>query len=131
MVFRDLEEAKQKRKDFYSVRYSVDKRTNGSNTHLKNRIQAFPLQEKITSMKQILSGGFCFIKGKEYRLPKMNGKILQEENEILKRFSRVFEQTYTRFLDLQKAEAQAKEAEIQLALERVRVKTMAMSTAMS
>ena len=39
---------------------------------------------------------------------------------------KVFEQTYTRFLDLQKAEAQAREAQIQLALERVRARTMAM-----
>ena len=37
--------------------------------------------------------------------------------------SRVFEQTYTRFLDLQKAEAQAREAKIEAALERVRSRT--------
>ena len=49
-----------------------------------------------------------------------------EENKILMRFGNVFQQTYTRFLDLQKAEAQAREAQIQLALERVRAKTMAM-----
>ena len=53
--------------------------------------------------------------------------IPAEENaKILLRFVKVFEQTYTRFLDLQKAEAQAKEAEIELALERVRARTMAM-----
>ncbi|TFV93637.1 GHKL domain-containing protein [Algoriphagus kandeliae] len=51
-----------------------------------------------------------------------------DSHDILIRFSKVFEQTYTRFLDLQKAEEQAKEAEIQLALERVRAKTMAMNT---
>ncbi len=49
-----------------------------------------------------------------------------EENEILKRFASVFQQTYTRFLDLQKAEAQARESQIEAALERVRSKTMAM-----
>ncbi|MFC5626867.1 sensor histidine kinase [Algoriphagus winogradskyi] len=49
-----------------------------------------------------------------------------EFHSIFKRFAKVFEQTYTRFLDLQKAEAQAREAEIQLALERVRARTMAM-----
>jgi signal transduction histidine kinase len=49
-----------------------------------------------------------------------------EENEILKRFTSVFEQAYTRFLDLQKAEAQAREAQIEAALERVRASTMAM-----
>ena len=49
-----------------------------------------------------------------------------EENKTLMRFGKVFQQTYTRFLDLQKAEAQAREAQIQLALERVRARTMAM-----
>ena len=46
--------------------------------------------------------------------------------DIFKRIGKVFEQTYTRFLDLQKAEAQARESRIQLALERVRARTMAM-----
>ena len=49
-----------------------------------------------------------------------------DETEIFKRFANVFEQTYTRFLDLQKAEAQAREAQIETALERVRSRTMAM-----
>ncbi len=49
-----------------------------------------------------------------------------EENNTLMRFGKVFQQTYTRFLDLQKAEAQARESQIQLALERVRARTMAM-----
>ncbi len=53
-------------------------------------------------------------------------KFSKAENDILKRFTKVFEQTYTRFLDLQKAEAQARESQIQLALERVRARTMAM-----
>ena len=50
----------------------------------------------------------------------------ESENNILKRFVNVFEQAYTRFLDLQQAEGQAREAQIQLALERVRARTMAM-----
>ena len=41
-------------------------------------------------------------------------------------FAKVFEQTYTRFLDLKKAEAQAREAQIEAALERVRTRSMAM-----
>jgi hypothetical protein len=52
--------------------------------------------------------------------------IPEEMIKILGRFAKVFEQTYTRFLDLQKAEAQARESQIQLALERVRARTMAM-----
>ncbi len=50
----------------------------------------------------------------------------KETLEILERFAAVFDQTYTRFLDLQKAEAQGRESQIQLALERVRARTMAM-----
>lgn len=49
-----------------------------------------------------------------------------EDNKILMRFGKVFQQTYTRFLDLQKAEAQAREAQIEAALERVRSSAMAM-----
>ena len=46
--------------------------------------------------------------------------------KLIERFTIVFEQTYTRFLDLKKAEAQAREAQIEAALERVRAKAMAM-----
>jgi signal transduction histidine kinase len=49
-----------------------------------------------------------------------------EAHDIFKRFGKVFEQTYTRFLDLQKAESQAREAQIQLALERARSQSMTM-----
>ncbi|HLG40807.1 MAG TPA: hypothetical protein VI461_14105, partial [Chitinophagaceae bacterium] len=49
-----------------------------------------------------------------------------EENNILNRFTKVFEQAYTRFLDLQKAEAQTREAQIEVAVERVRAQSMAM-----
>ena len=43
-----------------------------------------------------------------------------ETIQILERFASVFNLTYRRFLDLQKAEAQAREAQIEAALERVR-----------
>ena len=49
-----------------------------------------------------------------------------EENNILMRFGKVFQQTYTRFLDLQRAEAQVKEAKIEAALEKVRSRSLAM-----
>jgi hypothetical protein len=55
-----------------------------------------------------------------------NHAISNDESDILQRFAKIFQQTYTRFLDLQKAEAQAREAEIQLALERVRARSLAM-----
>lgn len=53
-------------------------------------------------------------------------KLNPDKEVIIRRFSKVFEQTYTRFLDLKKAEAQAREAQIETALERVRAKSLAM-----
>jgi signal transduction histidine kinase len=52
--------------------------------------------------------------------------LSDEQIDILIRFTKVFEQTYTRFLDLQKAEAQAREAQIEASLERIRARAMAM-----
>ncbi len=52
--------------------------------------------------------------------------LTENEIDILKKFSRIFEQSYIRFLDLQKAEAQAREAQIEAALERVRSRSLAM-----
>ncbi|WP_350339323.1 ATP-binding protein, partial [Altibacter sp.] len=60
-------------------------------------------------------------------IPSLTGVTPSEgDTEILKRFSNVFEQAYIRFMDLQKAEAQARETHIEMALERVRSRTMAM-----
>ena len=52
--------------------------------------------------------------------------ITNDQLEILKRFKNVFELSYRRYIDVAKAEAQAREAQIELALERVRARTMAM-----
>jgi hypothetical protein len=50
------------------------------------------------------------------------------EEEIFKRFATVFDQTYTRFLDLKKAEKQARESQIEAALEKVRSRSLAMQS---
>ena len=49
-----------------------------------------------------------------------------KDEKIFARFAKVFDQAYTRFLDLQKAEAQTREARIEASLERVRSRSMAM-----
>ncbi|HET9434946.1 MAG TPA: hypothetical protein VFO37_14360, partial [Chitinophagaceae bacterium] len=49
-----------------------------------------------------------------------------DEINILNRFKTIVDLTFRRYLDLQKAEAQAREAKIEAALERVRSRTMAM-----
>ena len=56
----------------------------------------------------------------------VTGPATDEEKNIQCRFAIEFERAYTRFLDLQKAEAQAREAQIELGLERVRARAMAM-----
>jgi signal transduction histidine kinase len=53
-------------------------------------------------------------------------KEVPASHNIFKRFTSVFEQTYTRFLDLKKSEKRAREAEIDLSLERVRSQVTAM-----
>lgn len=52
--------------------------------------------------------------------------ITDEKREILKRFRNVFDFAYRRYKDIALAEAQAREAKIEAALERVRSKTMGM-----
>ena len=52
--------------------------------------------------------------------------LSREKINILERFAAVFDLTYTRFLDLQKAEAQTRESQIELGLERVRARAMGM-----
>ena len=52
--------------------------------------------------------------------------VSKEQIKILKRFRNVFQLSYQRYLDIAKAEAQAREAQIEAALERVRARSMAM-----
>lgn len=52
--------------------------------------------------------------------------LSDEEIKLFKRFRNVFELAYRRFLDIEKALAQAREVKIELALERVRARTIAM-----
>ncbi|MDZ4711407.1 MAG: hypothetical protein SGI89_03675, partial [bacterium] len=52
--------------------------------------------------------------------------LSEEEINLMQRFAKVFGLMYRRFLDLQNAESQAREALIEAALERVRSRAMAM-----
>ena len=79
------------------------------------RLSAFPTFQ-IDHVANFSHGNLIFITYEHF--PEMH--------DVFKRFAKVFEQTYTRFLDLQKAEAQAREAQIEAALERVRTRAMAM-----
>lgn len=50
----------------------------------------------------------------------------EQEQRLFQRFRNVFDLSYRRYLDIEKAAAQAREAQIEAALERVRAKSMAM-----
>ncbi|MGA9237438.1 hypothetical protein, partial [Robiginitalea sp.] len=90
--------------------------------YLKEEI-GMPYREDLRKDRRIHTGTF-FNRG---ILVVSTPEFLPEgSTDLLERFSKVFEQTYTRFLDLQKAEAQARESQIEAALERVRARTMAM-----
>ena len=74
-----------------------------------------------------LSRSIVFMKSIILTISNFNAiPYTDEQNVIIKRFANVFEQSYIRFLDLQKAEAQTREARIETALERVRSKAMSM-----
>ena len=128
-LFEKMEEAYRNKIEFYTI--SCEKEE-------KNRLLNFYFAE--TDLKYLPEDRKEFLLNapgwsESAVLHKNSGLILhrfsheafsEEENAVAIRFGRVFEQTYTRFLDLQKAEAQAREAQIEAALERVRSKAMSM-----
>ena len=100
------------------------------NEHLINHseIKFFPdkVKEYLLKSPGFARSTFLLKNIKLYIGNYKNVPYTDEENNIFKRFAETFEQSYTRFLDLQKAETQSKEAQIEAALERVRAKAMAM-----
>jgi signal transduction histidine kinase len=124
-VFTELRSAKKRGEEFFVQ--DID----GEMLKEVNR-QLKKFGEK--QFEKILQDGFefpphqvvHFVFGSKVSLMFVTYERVPEAHDIFKRFGKVFEQTYTRFLDLQTAETQARESQIQLALERVRARTMAM-----
>jgi signal transduction histidine kinase len=128
--FKKLTDAIRHRKDFYLEQLSHDEKLRLFQ-HLFNYSpwNELPLEKKNDLLSR--EGGLCrsvaISKHTSISITDHYGKkFSDEDNEILKRFAKVLEQAYTRFLDLQKAEAQAREARVETSLERVRSRTMAM-----
>ena len=77
-------------------------------------------------------GGLTFIMARTshgeigYSLPGIVKNPPKEDLDILIQFAGAFDLAHRRFLDLQKAEKQAREVQIELALEKVRSRTMGM-----
>ncbi len=128
-VLSDLWKAKNEGAEFALKRYTA-KENKSFLTHIfkhsdfKHTPQ--PIKDYCLSADTYATS-IAFQKNTAIFINDYSGKTLtQQEIDILKRFSKVFEQAYIRFLDLQKAEAQARESQIEAALERVRSRTMGM-----
>lgn len=127
IVYNRLKEAIVKREDFFTLNLSFEEK----NKFYKKLFKYIPgLTQEVSkfyfscpglAISMMLLDDICL-----YVENFSGNPFTVEENNILKRFGKVFKQTYTRFLDLQKAEAQAREAQIEASLEKVRGKAMAM-----
>jgi signal transduction histidine kinase len=126
---KDLFEAKQSGIDLFSKSYFGQEKNEFYNyllqhtdlKHVAEEQKRFLLENEFATMS------VAFAKNTGIHITSYSKtSFTEEENEVLKRFANVFDQAYTRFIDLQKSEAQAREAQIEAALERVRSRTLAM-----
>ncbi|HLG31760.1 MAG TPA: nuclear transport factor 2 family protein, partial [Ignavibacteriaceae bacterium] len=126
-IYKDVYSAMEKGEEFF-VRES-------SGEELKNHFKYLTTVPVIGDViKKYFETGYQFPEKIFYQIAFFKQGYLtfhlhepsSEAIDIFKRFANVFEQTYTRFLDLKKAEAQAREAQIEASLERVRAHAMAM-----
>ncbi|MBK7631158.1 MAG: SpoIIE family protein phosphatase [Ignavibacteriales bacterium] len=120
-------EAKAKGKDFFANHLDFEEK----NKFYKDLFKLFPVPDKAKEYYFSCPGlaiSTVLLDNVSLYIENFSGTpYSNEENAVLLRFGKVFQQTYTRFLDLQKAEAQARESQIEAALERVRAKAMAMN----
>ncbi len=122
----EISEAKRSGRDFFVQEMEGDDIT--ENYRLLSRFLPIKSIEKMqaTGLQFPTRQINHYVFGAQVSLMFITFEPCPEAYDIFKRFGKVFEQTYTRFLDLQKAEEQTKEAQIEAALERVRSKAMAM-----
>ena len=127
---KDLYSTLEKQLDFYVGHYSKEEKDAFYEYVLEHTAEFRDLPEDIKHM--IFESPVCTIthvavKNAVFNINDFEGKVLAEnEIDIIKRFARVFDQAYTRFLDLQNAEAQTREMLIEAALERTRAQSMMM-----
>ena len=128
-IFNDAWQSKESGDEYFSKEYSVELKNSFFKYAFEHSdYRHFPEDFKqwvFQNNRHILS--FAWQKNSAILIPSHTGVVPSEDDvAILKRFVKVFEQSYTRFLDLQKAETQAREAQIEVALERARTQSMLM-----
>lgn len=127
-VFRDVRDAKNRGEQFW-VQYLEGEL-------LKETYRELSKFGEEKQYEKMLEDGFDFpssqyvhfVFGSQVSLMFITYEPILEAHDIFKRFGIVFQQTYTRFLDLQKAEAQAKETIKASSLDRVRAQIASMRT---
>jgi len=128
-IFKDVSEADQKKEKFFERNYTLEEKNSFfkyffENTEAKNIPEA--RKQYVLNCRGFARSVFL-LKNLWLSVANYEGiPFSAKENAMLQRFANVFEQAYTRFLDLQKAEAQAREARIETALERIRARALAM-----
>ncbi|TVP52254.1 MAG: hypothetical protein EA341_03460, partial [Mongoliibacter sp.] len=124
ILAKDFCNALEKQIDFFVGHYSKQEKDAFYEYLIENTAEFRHLPEDIKRMifdSTSYTVTIIAVNNATFNINDFEGKVLADnEIEIIKRFARVFDQAYTRFLDLQKAEAQAREAQIEAALERVR-----------
>ena len=115
----------QKKRFIYTLE-GEEKRVYDEYLYTDTEFRRFPkhVQDANKALKRYVAG-FTFFKYSGLQTVSED-PITEDDLEILERFGRVFEQSYTRFLDLQKAEAQAKEVQVELSLEKIRAQVTSM-----
>ena len=131
-IYKVLAEATTKEEQFFVEEYSKEEK----NEFFEHLFKHPPYNSSTPEWKeQVLSrkGGYTrSVSVSNYTsifvVNHFGKKLSDEENKILIRFGQVFEQSYTRFLDIQKAEALAHKAIKQASADRVRGEIASMRT---
>jgi hypothetical protein len=128
-IILDVWEAKETGKNIVNKYYDIEKK----NKYFQYVFKYNPYIPQIVQDSILSAPGYAasFVYEKNSLLGVNSWKNLSLQNEdfeILQRFAKVFEQAYVRFLDLKKAEKQAREGQIEVMLERIRSRAMAMRT---
>lgn len=128
-ILRDAWDAWLNGKSYFNKTYSFEQKNSYFNYVFKhNSLEAIPeeVREHIRRAPNHISS-LLVEKNSTLYFDTWQGADYNEARvEVFKRVAKVFDQAYVRFLDLKKAEAQAREAQVEASLEKVRSKSLSM-----
>ncbi len=117
-ISEDFNNTREKQLDFFIGNYSKEEKNSFYKYVFEHTAELRNLPDDIKTLifeSPTYTINMLAVKNALFNINDFEGKALSEnEVDIIKRFARVFDQAYTRFLDLQKAEAQAEIARLNL-----------------